>query len=132
MEVKTKGKDPNSGSNDKGELKLGGNIILVGFSLEPAEMIVAKKIIGNYAKKIGEQIEYQDIKIKLKQTQKAQSFLHEVQADVRAGGDILAANAIENNLYTALSEALEKVYNQAEHHHRTSRQGGKNAEKKES
>jgi len=123
MEVKTKGKDPNSGSDDKGdELKLGGGIMLVGFSLEPAEMIVAKKIIGNYAKKIGEQIEYQNIKLTLKQTKKAQSFLHEIQVDVKAGGNILAANATENNLYTALSEALEKVYSQAEHHHKTSRQ----------
>ena len=123
MEVKTKGKDPDSGSNDpKDELKLGGNIILVGFSLEPTEMIVAKKIIGNYVKKIGEQIEYQDIKIKLKQTKKAQLFLHEIQADVRVEGNVLAANATENNLYTALSEALEKIYNQAEHQHRTSRQ----------
>ena len=75
MEVETKGNPNNSEADerDNDELKLGGNIVLVGFSLEPAEMIVVKKIIGNYAKKIGEKIDYKEIKISLKQIQKAQS-----------------------------------------------------------
>lgn len=120
MEVKTKGEDPNSGPNE--ELKLGGNIILAGFSLEPIEMIVVKKIIGNYVKKISEKTDYQDIKITLRQTEKAQSFLHEVEVSAKTSAGILAAEAINHNLYTALSEALEKVYNQAEHKERTSRQ----------
>jgi len=124
MEVKTKGKEP-SVSNDNSEneeLKLGGNIILVGFSLEPTEMIVVKKIIGNYTKKISEKIDYQDIKITLRQTEKAKSFLHEVEISASTEKGILAADTVDHNLYTALSEALEKVYSQAEHKERTSRQ----------
>ena len=122
MEVKTKGKDPNDSESSE-ELKLGGDIILVGFSLEPTEMIVAKKIIGNYVRKISEKTDYQDIKITLKKTQKAQSFLHEIEVNVKTNKGILAADTVNNNLYTALSEALEKTYNQAEHKERTSRQG---------
>lgn len=117
MEVKTKGKDLNGEG-----LRLGGNIILVGFSLEPTEMIVVKKIIGNYVKKISEKIDYQDIKITLKETQKAKSFLHSIEISAKTAKGILAAKAVDNNLYTSLSEALDKVFNQAEHKGRTSRQ----------
>lgn len=124
MEVKTKGKDLNSDSNGNDELKLGGKIMLVGFSLEPTEMIVAKKIIGNYVKKISEKTDYEEIKITLKKTQKAQSFLHEININVRTGKGILSSDTVNNNLYTALSEALDKVYSQAEHKERTSRQIG--------
>ena len=111
MEVKTKGKVLN---NDADTLKLGGDIVLVGFSLEPVEMIVVKKIIGTYAKKIKEKTEYQEIKVTLKKTEKGKSFLHEVNVDVKSSAGLLTSNITNNNLYTALSEALEKIYNQAD------------------
>lgn len=117
----TKRKEPDSSENT--EIKLGGNISLSGFSLEPIEMIVVKKIIGNHAKKISEKINYQDIKITLKKTKKMKSFLHEISASIKTDQGVIAADASNNNLYTALSEALNKVYNQAEHKERTSRQG---------
>lgn len=120
MEAGAKGKDPNDSENI--EVKLGGNILLSGFSLEPVEMIVVKKIIGNYVKKISEKTDYQDIKITLKKTQKVKLFLHEISVSVKTSKAILAADSINNNLYTALSEALGKVYSQAEHKERTSRQ----------
>jgi len=112
MEVKTKGKGLNSDNNG---VRLGGNIILTGFSLEPAEMIVVKKIVGTYVRKISEKIDYKEIKINLKQSQKAKSFLHEIQVDVRTNKGLLTSNTNDRNLYTALSEALNKVNNQAEH-----------------
>ncbi len=122
MEEKAEGKGLDNGNSDRSELKLGGNILLSGFSLEPAEMIVVKKIIGNHIKKISEKTDYQDIKITLKKTQKTKSFLHEISAIARTSKGILSADAVNNNLYTALSEALNRVYSQAEHKKRTSRQ----------
>ena len=122
MEVKTKGKEFKEVTMQDEELKLGGNIILVGFSLEPSEMIVVKKIVGHYAKKISEKINYQDLKVNLKKTQKAKTFLHEIEASAKTDKGILAANTSNNNLYTALSGALEKIYNEAEHKERTARQ----------
>lgn len=116
-----KGKDLNNGNNE--ELKLGGNITLSGFSLEPVEMIVVKKIIGNYVKKISEKTDYQDIRVILKKTQKAKTFLHEISVSAKTSKKILAADSVNHNLYTALSEALNKIYSQAEHKERTSRQG---------
>ncbi len=125
MEVKTKGKDLNIDGNveeGKGKLKLGGNIVLAGFSLEPVEMIVVKKIIGNHAKKLGEKVKYKEIKITLKKTEKAKSFLHEINVKVRTDKGILTADSIDNNIYTALAGALNKLFNQADHKERTQRQ----------
>ena len=82
MEVETKGKEfkdsekseegkENSEENKvKGEEKLGGNIVLSGFQLEPIEMIVVKKIVGTYTKKISEKTDYQELKVGLKQSRK--------------------------------------------------------------
>jgi ribosome-associated translation inhibitor RaiA len=115
MEVKTKGKDPNSRDNGDAELKLGGNIVLAGFSLDPAEMIVVKKIVGNYAKRINEKTEYKEIKIRLKQAQKIKSFLHSINVEVYTNKGILTSSTEDKNLYSGLSAALEKIYSQAEH-----------------
>ncbi len=123
MEVKAKGKDFNSEESigKTNEERLGGDIILSGFSLEPIEMIVIKKIVGNYAKKISEKFKYKEIKVTLKQSKKAKTFLHQVKVEVIFGG-VLESSAEHKNLYTALSEALEKAYQEAEHKERTSRQ----------
>ena len=48
------------------ERELGGNIVLVNFNLEEQEMIIVKKIVGNYAKKIRNYQDYQEIKLELK------------------------------------------------------------------
>ncbi len=114
MEVETKGKDPNSRSSDNGEVKLGGDIILMGFSLDPAEMIVVKKIVGHYANKIGEKTSYNEIKVRLRQHQKNKSFLHEITAHISTNKGELISNIEDKNLYSALSGALDKVYNQVE------------------
>jgi ribosome-associated translation inhibitor RaiA len=115
MEVETKGKDLNSGSGDNEGLRLGGNIVLVGFSLDPVEMIVVKKIVGHYAKKISEQVNYSELKVRLKQSQKPKSFLHELDVNANTNEGILTSTTENKNLYSGLSEALEKIYNQAVH-----------------
>lgn len=125
MEVKDKGKEPKTESikentEEKSE-KLGGNITLSGFNLEPIEMVVVKKIIGHYAKKISEKISYKELKITLKQSRKTNMFLHQIKAEVLAG-KLLEASSENKNLYNALSDALNKVYAQAEHKERTPRQ----------
>ena len=117
MEVKAKGKDPNgSAEKVKSEERLGGNITLSGFSLEPIEMIVVRKIAGTYAKKISEKISYEELKITLKSAEKNKMFLHTIHVQVKAGRGI-EASAEHKNLYTTLSEALDKVYAQTEHKH---------------
>jgi ribosome-associated translation inhibitor RaiA len=116
------GKAFNSDNTPSDELKLGGNIVLSGFSLEPSEMIVVKKISGHYAKKISEKTDYQELRIMLKQKQKVKSFLHEISVNVKTSQGILTSESQDKNLYSALSDGLEKIYNQAEHKERTARQ----------
>lgn len=119
MEVKTKGTKTdslrNNKSNKEKEEKLGGDITLSGFNLEPIEMVVIKKIIGTYAKKISEKTDYNELKVTLKQTQKEKYFLHEIKAFAETKHGILTSNSENKSLYSALSEALDKIYSQAEH-----------------
>ena len=122
MKVEAKGKDPNTGKNvdesndlNKSDIELGGRIVLSGFSLEPIEMIVVKKIVGTYAKKISEKGDYDEIKITLKKVEKNKMFLHTIKANVKLKNNkILSSESEHKNLYTALSEVLDKIYEQAE------------------
>ena len=50
-------------------MKLGGNIVLDGCdNLEPATLIVLKKMVGNYARKISEKNAFDELKINLQNT----------------------------------------------------------------
>ncbi|MDO8555792.1 MAG: hypothetical protein Q7R96_01290 [Nanoarchaeota archaeon] len=88
-------------------LELGGNIRLSGFSeIEPAALIVVKKMVGNYTKKIAERATgFQDIHVNMK---KVHEHSHEVIAKVTAD-KIYNAEVTDYNLFFALDKALSKV-----------------------
>lgn len=121
------------------EKKIGGSIALIGFgALKPMELIVVKKITGNYVKKISEVANYKELKLRLRQHQHGKEFLHEIEAEVvitkdKQGGkdDILSAKSTRYNLYAALSEVLEKIYNESFHYKRTSKEIGEERIKQE-
>lgn len=103
------------------EERLGGNITLINFKLEPIELIVVKKIVGNYAKKLAEKSGYKELKLRLRQHEHGKSFLHElnveavVSKDKEGGADIiLNTSAQDYNLFSALANALEKLLSEAE------------------
>lgn len=124
---------------DTDEQKIGGNIALIGFgALEPIELIVVKKITGNYVKKISEIAQYKQMKLSLKQHQHSKSFLHELETEIiitqsKEGGKdiVLAAKSTDRNLYTALADVLEKIYNEALHHSRSAKEIGEGRIRKE-
>lgn len=97
------------------EHRLGENIVLSGFSLEPSEMIVVKKIVGTYARKMAEKLAYQELKVKLKMSEKTKSFIHEIRLEMATDMGIISSSAEDRNLYKALSDALEKADRQIEH-----------------
>ncbi len=109
----------NSQSNqteNNNELRLGGSIWLVGFNeLDKAEMIIIKKIVGNYIKKLADKTPYDEVKIRLKMHEKGKSYLHEINADVYAKGFHINAKAENRNLYAALSDVLECLLKEVEH-----------------
>ena len=83
-------------------IELGGNIKLDGFeSLEPAQLIVVKKFVGNYAKDLSEKSEYSEFlvilennKIKIKVTGKDKTIEEEDETD---------------NMFITLNSVLAKV-----------------------
>lgn len=96
--------------------QLGGNIVLSGFDLEPVEMIVVRKIVGNHVKKIAEKCEYDKVGITLKKSQHGKAFLHEIKVhlNLKSGANLTAEKA-DYNLYSTISEALEKILKEIEH-----------------
>ncbi len=92
-------------------IELGGNIKLEGFhDLEPAMLIVIKKIVGNYAKKINEQAyAFQELSLLLEKKQ--EQCL--ITAQLRAEQKQLRAEGVNTNLFFALDGALSKVLKDA-------------------
>ena len=92
------------------EVKLGGNIALVGFEiLEPAELTIIKKIVGTYVKKLCENGDYKEMRLTLQQHAKGKSFKHEISGLAFVGANRFSAESTEWNVYKAASEVCEKI-----------------------
>ncbi len=89
-------------------IELGGNIKLKGFTeLDPATLIVVKKIVGNYTKKLTQ--EHPDfIELLLDLNKIGKFYSLNVNLSRRSGS--LVADAKEENLFFALSSALNKIH----------------------
>jgi len=98
------------------EKRLGGNIALVGFDiLEPAELIIVKKIVGTYVKKLQESTEYKELKLVLKQSQHGKTFKHEINAQVDLNKGSFQSKVVEWNLFTAIAAAMDKLISEFSH-----------------
>lgn len=86
---------------------LGGNIELVGFnSLEPAKIIVIKKIVGNYVKKIADDnSDFEKLELELKGSD--DDF--ELLSALSIGGKVKDAKVKGNNLFFALDKVMSEV-----------------------
>jgi len=86
-------------------IELGGNIRLVNFeSLEPALLIVIKKIVGNYTKKLSETLkEFKSIELSLNEENQ---ITVTVEADKK-----YVSEAKDKNLFFALNAALQQILN---------------------
>lgn len=90
-------------------MQLGGNIELSGFKdIERGEMVVLKKIVGNYAKTMSEKNTSFN-KLKISMTKKENNF--QINAEMTAD-KTYATEGTGNNLFIALDSALKKVVNQ--------------------
>ena len=100
---------------DEESVKLGGNIHLTGFrDIDGSSMVVLKKIIGNYAKRISElakKIETLHITLKpIHEREKSEKY--EVHAKVVDGGKVYASETTDRNLFVAVDNVLKKVSNE--------------------
>ncbi|MEK6951899.1 MAG: hypothetical protein AABX29_02685 [Nanoarchaeota archaeon] len=89
-------------------IELGGNIKLANFeNLEPALLIVVKKIVGNYTKKISETLkDFKSIELSLDK-EDLNKITVVVEADKK-----YQSEAKDKNLFFALNAALEQILKQ--------------------
>jgi hypothetical protein len=93
---------------------LGGNIVLSNFEIDNQEMIVIKKLVGNYAQKIKRFSEYEEIKLELKTIEKGKTKRYELKALVVFNGNRAVSEATGFNLFVLTNEVLEKVTKEIE------------------
>ena len=97
------------------EIKLGGSIELSGFrSVDSSSMIVIKKIIGNYAKRITELTKkLEKLHITLKPIhEREKSEKYELHAKIIDGGKVYTSEITDRNLFVAIDGVLKKIINE--------------------
>ncbi len=100
---------------DDDTVTLGGNIQLSGFSdLEPASMIVLKKIVGAHARRFSSKLSnFELLKLSMKKVHEQEhSEKYEVRAMVVNEGKQYNSEVTERNLFFALDRAIKKVENE--------------------
>jgi hypothetical protein len=94
------------------DMELGGKISLSGFKeVKPAEMIVAKKIIGGYARRFADTLDnYQSLHIYLKEVHKTPgSEKFEIHGKLLYDGKLKVSELVDRNLFVALDSVLKKL-----------------------
>ena len=86
-------------------MELGGNINLEGFDeLESGTLIVLKKIVGNYVKKIAEKIKFEKLELSLKK----EAEKYKMEAKLIIEGKEKKENVEDENLFFAVDKVLGK------------------------
>jgi len=96
-------------------VQLGGNITISGFrDIDGASMVVLKKIIGNYARKIAEMNDkFESLKVTMKSVhEKEKSEKYEIHVNLMNNGKPFVSEVVERNLFIAVDNALKKVMNE--------------------
>jgi len=96
-------------------LELGGNISLSGFSdRDFTEMIVVKKMVGQYARKLTDHVQgFSKLSITLKDVHAVEGHGRvEITTKVDVDGHSYAAETEGHNLFIVLDEGLKRVMEQ--------------------
>lgn len=99
---------------DNESIRLGGNIELSGFrELDSGSMIILKKIIGNYVRKLSDRSDnFEGVRIVLKPVyssnlEKPSRF--EVQGKLFANSKTYSAEHADNNIFVTVDRVLGKI-----------------------
>jgi len=99
-----------STENKDKKTQLGGNIALVGFeNLELSELDVVKKLVRNYVRKLGNSGNYKEMRLTLQQHPHGKSFKHEIKGFAIFEEGRFNSDAMEWNLYSAVSQVCERI-----------------------
>jgi len=98
---------------DDNTTELGGNITLVGFKeIERAELVVVKKIVGSYARKLSDTVSgFEGIVINLKLVHKSEEGnpKYELHAKAIIKGNPMVTEVVDRNLFVGLDDVLKKL-----------------------
>lgn len=89
-------------------LQLGGNIELSGFgSLDKGIMVILKKIVGNYARKMSDMSSnFENLSLRMKTVHDNKYELH---AKLMDNGKAFTSSTVERNLFVAVDSVLKKI-----------------------
>ena len=93
-------------------VQLGGNIELAGFKdIDGASMVVLKKMVGTYARKISEITEkFETLHITMKTVHgREKSEKYEIHAKVIDNGKPIVSEVVDRNLFIAIDNSLKKI-----------------------
>ncbi len=93
---------------------LGGNIVLEGFDLDSQEMVIVRKVVGNYAKRIKTLANYEELKIDMKSHSKGNSKLFEIKALLIFDGERANSESQGRNPFVLIDAVLKKILNETE------------------
>ena len=99
-------------------IELGGHITLVGFKeLESGELIVVKKIVGSYARKMADSSQnFENLTVTLKTVHGTpRSEKYELHARLLDNGHLYTGETVDRNLFVALDNCLRRVI-ETKHH----------------
>jgi hypothetical protein len=93
-------------------LQLGGNIELSGFrEIDPASMVIVKKIVGNYARRFSEQCEnFEKLSLTVKvvhETEASKKF--EINGMVIDKGKTYTSSLTDRNVFVVIDSVLKKI-----------------------
>ncbi len=90
------------------KLELGGSIELSGFSsLDGGVMIVLRKIVGNWTKKLSDKAKnFEKLSLTMKTVH---GGVYELHCNLVDNGKVIASSAEERNLFIAVDSVLKKV-----------------------
>jgi hypothetical protein len=97
---------------EENALQLGGNIELSGFgNLEPGVMIVLKKIVGNYARKMSDKCKnFERLSLTVKTVHaKEKGEKYELHAKMIENGKPHTASNVDRNLFVAVDSSLKAI-----------------------
>lgn len=101
-------------------IELGGNITLSGFKeVGFSELIVVKKMVGNYARKISEKLGgFDNLTLTVKPIHQTSedSFKYELHGKLIHKGKVYTTEITEFNLFIAIDEAMKNIESQLKIH----------------
>ena len=99
-----------------------GKVLLSGFEIDEVEKVIVNNMLKNYEQKILERSPYDYLKLRLRKSQKAKTLLYQIEGELKIKSKKFSAKAQDYNLFSVLSDVLEKLFNEMTHTLRTARQ----------